>query len=105
VRIELPRDGWAELRERLTYGQARDIRRAFMAGNADPEKLVDIDIAMVRAYVQAWSLSVSPETPELADDDVVQAVFQAALGLFNGKPDPKDGSTTSTSTPEEPVSS
>lgn len=95
MRVELPGGGWADLRERLLYGQARDVRVGLVESQRDPAALVDFDLVLVRAYVEAWSVvdpdghAVPLESPELAPDEDVQAIVQAAMGLWNGRPDPK----------------
>lgn len=90
------RDGqWAELRERLTYAQARDVRRASLAIRSDTQALADFDIALVRAYVSAWEVrgidgvAVQLEWPEFAPDDIIQSISARALEVWNGQPDPK----------------
>lgn len=96
MRVDL-RDGqWADLRERLSYAQARDVRRASLAIRDDPLATADFDIAIVRAYVSAWHVlgldgaAVPVDTPEAAPDDIIQRLLAWTLDIWNGQPDPKD---------------
>jgi hypothetical protein len=97
VRLDLPGGGWADLRERLLYAQARPVREVMARAATDKAALVDLDMALVRAYVEAWEVMdpqgrpVSLDAPETAPDDVIQEISMAALPLWNGKPDPKGG--------------
>lgn len=95
-RVDLPNGQWAELRERLTYAQAREVRRALLATNEDPLAFADFDLAVVRAYVTSWHVldiatgtSVGLDTPEAAPDDVLQPISRAAIQVWNGSADPK----------------
>ena len=96
MRVELAEGQYADLRDRLTYGQARDIRAAFLRIKEDPSAAADIDLALVRGYVSEWHvLSLSGEavpsaSPDLAPDDVIQTISLAAIAIWQGKPDPKD---------------
>lgn len=91
-RLDLPGGQHADLRERLIYSQAQPVR-VVMA----ERRLADLDIALVRAYVQAWSVldpdgnAVPLDTPEAAPDDVVQAIAVEAMRLWNGAALPKAG--------------
>ena len=106
MRVALPEGQSADLRERLTYGQAREVRAALVAIETDRAALVDLDLALVRAYVESWHvLGVSGDavplaSPETAPDDVIQTVSSAALKLWNSKPDPKDTPAPSTTSPQ-----
>ena len=95
MRVDLPDGQWADLRERLSYAQARDVRRASLAIRADAEALADFDIALVRAYVSAWHVlgidgtAVAVDNPEQAPDDIIQPLAARALEVWNAQPDPK----------------
>lgn len=109
MRLELGSGQWAELRERLSYGSAREVRLALLTAEEDRLAMADTDMALVVAYVSAWNvLSITGEAvpldrPADAPDDVVQAIAIASLRLWNGKPDPKDMTgRTATSQPEQP---
>jgi hypothetical protein len=90
VRLQLPEGGWADLRERLLYGAAREVRTVLAEA-----RLVDLDLALVKAYVSDWAVtdpdghSVPLDKPESAPDDVVQAIARDALKLWNADALPK----------------
>lgn len=104
MRVELPNGQWAELRESLTYGQARGIRRIFLAANDDHGLLADVDFEMVKAYLLSWNVqstdgsSIGIEQAEEAPDAIVQAIKDVVWDLWNGKPDPKDTTATTPTT-------
>lgn len=106
MRIELTGGDWADLRDRLLYGQAREVRLAMVAIEADKAAMADVDIVLVRAYVADWHVHdlagelVPLDTPEAAPDDVIQAIALAGMELWKGKPAiPKAGKKTLPSTP------
>lgn len=122
MRLELPRNGWAELRERLTYGQARDLRVAFLKAKSDEAVAADLPLFLMRAYVSSWQVTdfdghaVSLEDPEQAPDDVLIEISAACIDLWNGSSDlPKAGNGASvnmlqalpseSATPSSPMSS
>lgn len=92
-RVEL-RDGqWADLRERITHGADKEIRRARNAAKANPEAVFDWSTVIVRAFVRAWSVQDPDGTPiDLADadaidrapDDIVDALFTPAAEAWLG---------------------
>lgn len=95
----------ATLRERLTYGQARGVRAALLAADADRAAMADLDLELVKAYVSAWSVTdlagepVSLDTPELAPDDAIQTIAVQAIKLWQGTAQlPKAGAAPSLTT-------
>lgn len=112
MRLELAGGQSATLRERLTYGQARDLRVAFLKANDDPTLAADVPLALMRAYVSSWNVldfegrAVSLDMPELAPDDVLIEISAAAIDLWNGtsKELPKAGNGISAISLPEPVS-
>lgn len=108
MRVALPEGQWADLRERLTYGQAREVRAAFLRIKDDTVAAADLDIALIRAYVEAWHViglsgeAVPIASPDLAPDDVVQTLSLEAIAIWQGKPDPKDTPEPSATTSPEP---
>lgn len=109
MRVELGSGQWADLRERLMYQQAKPIRviDALRKGG-DPAALADLDMALVKGYVEAWNVldlqgnAVPLDTPEQAPDDAIQTIALAALGLWNGAQKvPKAGAKRSTMPPRE----
>jgi len=113
--MRLPLTGGMEatLRDRLTYGQARDLRVAFLQAKDDPAAAADLPLALMRAYVSAWTVldfdghAVSVDTPEDAPDDVLIEISAAAIDLWNGtsRELPKAGNGIAHSSPLEPASS
>ena len=107
VRLPLADGQWAELRERLLYGQAQPIRLGMVGIKADIREAADLDMALVRGYVSSWHVldldgnAVSLDTPELAPDDVIQSIALKAIDLWNGSAAlPKDGAATLRSMPK-----
>jgi hypothetical protein len=104
VNLPLPGGQSATLRDRLLYGQARSVRAALVAMENDPAAAVDLDMALVRAYVESWHVmgldgaAVPLDTPELAPDDVVQAIAVEAIGIWRAAVLPKAGPGPSLST-------
>ena len=104
MRVALPEGQWADLRERLTYGQAREVRAAFLRIKDDPVSAADLDVALIRAYVEAWHVlaidGTSMALDKLTDapDDVIQTLSLEAIAIWQGKPDPKDTTKHSATT-------
>lgn len=104
MRLDLGGDQWAELRSKLTYGQAHDVRVAYIGSGAGAG-LADLDMAFVRAYVIEWRVLdfagelVALDKAEAAPDEVIQKIAEQGLKLWNGKPDPKGTNGSSTTSP------
>jgi hypothetical protein len=91
MRIEL-RDGqWAELRERISHGQDKEIKRAWVRGAADRDLLVDAQTTVVRQFLRAWyvnDLDGQPIAADAADavermpDDIVDEIYAKASELY-----------------------
>lgn len=110
-RLELPAGQWAELRDRLTYAQARELRLAYFHAQADPMAQADYDLTVVRVFVTSWHVQdfeghpLALEQPELAPDAVIQAIFAAGVELVPGAMGvPKAGGETSPTSPPAPES-
>lgn len=106
TRLVLPDGQWADLRERLSYGDAHAVKVALLRSEQDPILKADVDIALVRAYVEAWHVlsldgsAVPLPEPELAPDDVIQAIALEAIGKWQGRQvTPKVGNARSRNTP------
>ena len=106
MRLELGDGQWADLRERLTYGQAQPIRQVLARADQDREALADLDLILVAGYVSAWHVldldgnAVPLDHPELAPDDVIQAIALKAIDLWKGTAGiPKAGTKRSRNTP------
>jgi hypothetical protein len=104
VRLELPDGQWAELRDALTYGQARDVRKLFLAANDDRGQLADIDGAMVRAYLLSWNVhgldgaSLGVDQLDDCPNATIEAIKPVVWKLWQGKPDPKGTTARSRTT-------
>lgn len=105
MKLDLGDGQSADLRERLSYSAARDVRRVFIESGEDRRAMADVDIAMVRAYVSSWTVldtegkAVPLDAPEQAPDDIIQAIAAKALDLWNGRADPKGSAGSGTTTP------
>ena len=105
MRLELGNGQWAELRERLTYGQAQPLRSAMGATKQDWAHSDELTDAFLVAYVESWhvlDLNGNPVTFEdraQASDTVIQDVVLKAAELWKGMkmPVPKAGSARSRS--------
>ena len=110
MNLELGDGQSATLRERLTYGQAHGVRAAYYLIEQNAIAKADLDIALVKAYVSAWHVmdldgkAVSLDTPELAPDDVIQAIAAVTAERFAEASLPKATGDSSLSTPQEPPS-
>lgn len=93
MRVEL-RDGqWAELRERITHGQDKVLKRAYRRSRDEPDARYDFDTLIVRIYVTAWAV-VDPEGAriDLADadaidrapDDIIDTLLPRAIEQWTG---------------------
>lgn len=97
MRLELPDGQYADLRDRLTYDQAREVRRAFLAKEIDPMSMADFDLTLVRSYVSGWNVldreghavAIDGSLGEVPDD-LIQKIAQTALDDWNGKAVPKE---------------
>lgn len=109
MRLDLPNGQYADLAERLTYGQARTVRAVYVAMGGDRNVAVDLDITLVRAYVTDWHVldldgkTVPLDHAEQAPDDIIQAISLAASGLWKRAGTPKgNGAATSPTTSPAP---
>jgi hypothetical protein len=93
MRIEL-RDGqWAELRERITHGTDKELKRAIQRGKDDPPERFTVDTVLVRAFTRTWHvldpdgaviLLADADAIDRAPDDIVDKLALAALDLWTG---------------------
>lgn len=93
MRIEL-RDGqWAELREHITHGTDKDIKRARTASMKDDTVAWDWVTVLVRAFVRDWHVSdpdgnpipiTDPDAIERAPDDIVDTLFPLTVEQWTG---------------------
>lgn len=93
MRVEL-RDGqWAELRERITHGTDKELKRAWRRGKDDPLQRFDFDTALVRAFLRDWAVRDPDGNPipptdgdaiDRAPDDVVDVLVKEAARAWTG---------------------
>lgn len=92
-RIEL-RDGqWADLRERISHAQDKDIRRAQWRARANPETDAGAgDTAALRVFISAWSVKDPDDKPIALEDadaidrmpsDVADAIALEVNALYH----------------------
>lgn len=114
ARITLPRGQWAEIRERLSHGQAKDLRRAWIRGRAEPEEKVEVQSAYARAFVRDWNVVdidgnpiplTDPGAIDRAPDDVIDAIFDQVLPAESKATDPKAPTSGPSITPRPEVDS
>jgi len=93
MRIEL-RDGqWADLRERVSHGIDKELKKAIVRGRADPLDAFDADTALSRAFVRDWRVNDpdgrdipigDPDAIERAPDDIIDVLAKAAAEAWTG---------------------
>lgn len=114
ARITLPRGQWAEIRERLSHGQAKDLRRAWIRARAEPEEKVEVQSAYARAFVREWNVVDIEGNPipladtdaiDRAPDDVIDSIFDQVLPDENKATDPKPLTSEPLITPRPEVDS
>lgn len=101
MRVEL-RDGqWAELRERISHGQDKHLKRTWRISQNDPERYGDMDTELIRAYVTGWSLSAPLGDIDGIDSDDADTIAKEAAQLWTGvqvpnepTPDSSDASSS-----------
>lgn len=105
MRLDLPNGQWAELRDRLDYGPARLLRRAYLATIDDRAAGADVDLELVKAYVVAWDVNdtdgsaVLLSEPWEANDEAIQLIAAAAAKKWNQMADPKRASNGKRTSP------
>lgn len=68
MRIELPDGQWAELRERITHAQDKDVKRLIDKAKADEAVWFDVDTLLIRTFVRDWYAKDVDGQPILASD-------------------------------------
>lgn len=101
MRVDL-RDGqWADLRERITHGQAKALKVALRRARAEDEAAVEFDTALVRTFLRSWSVNdvdgnpITVEQVDSAPEDIVDDLVQAAIPLWTGATVPNAPTPTS----------
>jgi hypothetical protein len=97
MRIEL-RDGqWAEMREHISHGQDKEIKRSRIRVEENREALVDWPTVIIRAFVREWSVKDIEGVPiqledtdaiDRAPDDIIDVLFPHAVNLYKATTDP-----------------
>ena len=98
-RIEL-RDGqWADLRERITHGVDKDIKRSRTKSLNEPEEAFDWTTVITRAFVRDWNVKdpdgnpipiTDPDAIERAPDDIIDQLYPEAAQLWVGATTPNE---------------
>lgn len=92
---------WAELRERISHGQHKEIKRAIWRARQDPELRGDVDTIFVRVFVRDWQVKdavtnevlavpeggLTDALVERADTNVVKRLLDEAAPLWIGRLD------------------
>ena len=105
MRLPLPGDRYALIRDFVSHGADKAITRALISSRIDPLTTPEFTTVVVCAMVTEWNLvapdgSTLPITPEgcdQADRVLIDAIEVAALKVYNGRPDPKDSGERSPS--------
>jgi hypothetical protein len=96
VRIELPDGQWAELRDRITHAQDKELKRAIERARANTELWVEVDTLTVRTFVRDWFVkdpdgnAIPPsdgDAVERAPADIVDTLYEKAAELYTGATD------------------
>lgn len=92
-RIEL-RDGqWAELRERITHGQDKLIRRAYLA--SDRADMVEAQTVKLRQFITAWEVrDPNGALINLTDADAIDRMPEDLADLLHEEADKHYGRAT-----------
>lgn len=112
MRIEL-RDGqWAELRERITHGTDKVLKKAVQRGIDDTPERVEVDTAIVRAFVRDWYVKdpdgalipiADEDAIDRAPDDIIDKLAIAAAELWVGATVPKEPTPSSSGDSSAPT--
>jgi cation transport regulator ChaB len=97
MRIPL-RDGqWAELRDRITHGQDKEIKRARVRVQQNAEAVVDWSTIITRAFIVAWDVKDTDGNPidlndedalDRAPNDIIDVLFPHAVSQYKATTDP-----------------
>ena len=97
MRIDLPDGQWAELRERITHAQDKDIKRLITKAQKDEEVWLDVDTLTLRTFLRDWYVkdpdgnpipAADPDAVERAPSDITDELETHALRLYTGATDP-----------------
>ena len=98
MRVELPDGQWAELREELTHGQTKRLKRAIFRAVEDTAAGPDVDTEFIAVYVASWSLLGIGPPPDDTDarlpiidglpEPIARAIAEKAAAIWSGRADP-----------------
>lgn len=93
MRVEL-RDGqWAELREHITHGVDKQIKKARIRGKENAEDAFDWETVMVRSFVREWHVLdpdgaaiplADEDAIDRAPDDIIDVLLPKAFEAYTG---------------------
>lgn len=99
MRIEL-RDGqWADLRERITHGQDKVLKKALAAAKGNDAAAIDFDTIVVGIFLRDWYVKDPDGNPipatdadavERAPEDIVDLLVDKGVELYTGATVPKE---------------
>lgn len=94
MRVELPDGQWADLRERITHGQDKEIRRARARVRENPEEAAADDVTVaLRVFIRDWHVNDVDGNPIVVTDadamdrlpaDFADVLIGAILPLYAG---------------------
>jgi hypothetical protein len=114
MRIDFPEGQWVEVRERITHGQDKEIRRARVRVRDDPEHTSGEDVTVaLRVFVSAWSVKDVDGIPIAIGDldavdrlpmDIADPLFETVATLYLGAtvPNPPTPASSDGSSSDSP---
>lgn len=93
MRLPLPDGQWAELKDGITHGEDKALKKAYRAGREDVDAGVEFDTVIARAFVLSWAMKDRDGNPIPLEDvdafdrapaDPVDAIVRAALETWTG---------------------
>ena len=99
MRIDLPDGQWAELRERITHAEDKQIKRARRKARDNPEETWDDLTVALRVFVTAWNvrdLDGQPIDLSAADAmdrcpmDIADILAEPIITLYSGATVPNE---------------
>lgn len=94
MRIDLPDGQWAELRDRITHGDAKTLKAAWRTArqNDDQALIVGFDTLLMQTYVTAWhvlaidgkEMPLEPAAFDLLPEETADPIAEAAANQWAG---------------------
>ena len=105
MRLPLPGDRYAVIRDVVSHGADKAILRATISAKVDPLTAPEFSTTVVCAMVTEWNLAgpdgstlpITPDGCDQADRELIDAIERQALAIYGRKPDPKDSGERSPS--------